>query len=175
MKRVWPLFVGLFVLSGCGQAAPSPEDSLGRLEPEAVLAQGNEYQNTRFGYALLVPDGMALYGLTPEQTAVAASEESDVVFLVEGETNFFTVRGIEDKRTPHEWLTENLSFFYPTGDAAQRIGELGGEPAIFLRGSGTSTSPARLIVLSREGTLLVISYEQETDTFESLVESFRTL
>src|SRR3989338_4254807 len=104
MKRVWPLFVGLFVLSGCGQALPSSEDSLGRMEPEGVLVQENEYQNARFGYALLVPEGMALYALTAEQTAVAASEESDVVFLVEGETNFFTIRGIEDTRTPHEWL-----------------------------------------------------------------------
>ncbi len=175
MKRVWPLFVALFLLSGCGLVLPSPGDSSELMEPEVVLAQENEYQNTRFRYSLLVPEGRALYALTPEQTAMTASEESEVVFLVDGETNFFAVRGIEDTRTPHEWLTKNLSFFYPTGDAAQRVGELGGEQAIFLRGSGTSTSPARLIVLSHEGVLIVISYEQDTETFEVLVESFRIL
>ncbi|MCR4313998.1 MAG: hypothetical protein NUV84_01995 [Candidatus Uhrbacteria bacterium] len=172
MKRVWLFFAGILLLAGCGTVPLSVEPVVDSTSSGSLEVQENWYRNTRFGYVLQVPDGATLYTLTPQQTAVVADEDSDVVFLVDGETNFFTVRGIEDSRTPHEWLTQNLSFFYPTGDAAQRVGEFAGTQAIFLQGSGTASSPARLIVLSLGGTLIVISYEQDTALFESLVGSF---
>ncbi|HLD20732.1 MAG TPA: hypothetical protein VJB64_01405 [Patescibacteria group bacterium] len=175
MKGIWFIGAVMFFASGCGVTSLPPETVSQTSENEAVLLQENAYQNTRFGYRLAIPEGTTPYALTPEQTAVSAQEESDVVFLVEGETNFFTVRGIEGAGSPHEWLTQNLSFFYPTGDAAQQVGELAGEQAIFLRGSGTATSPARLIVLSWNGNLIVISYEQDTGTFEELVSSFQLI
>lgn len=175
MKRVWFFFAGILLLTGCGTVPLANEPADDSTTSDSFEVQENEYRNTRFGYGLQVPDGATLYALTPEQTAVAADENSDVVFLVDGETNFFTVRGIEDTRTPHEWLTQNLSFFYPTGDAAQRVGEFAETQAIFLQGSGTATSPARLIVLSLEGKLIIISYEQDTALFESLVGSFSLL
>jgi hypothetical protein len=174
MLRHWPVFFTILIISGCGTV---PVDDTVP-EPMAVSdmaqMQENEYRNTRFGYVFTVPDGLVVYALTSEQTAVVASEDSDVVFLVEGETNFFTVRGMEESRTPHEWLTQNLDFFYPTGDAAQRVGELAGSQAIFLRGDGTPTSPAQLIVSSLAGNLIVITYEQDTSTFETVVKSFST-
>lgn len=175
MKGIWLICAVVFFAPGCGVTSLPPETASQTSENEAVLMQENTYQNTRFGYRLAIPEGGTPYALTPEQTAISASEDSDVVFLVEGETNFFTIRGIEDVRSPHEWLTQNLSFFYPTGDAAQQVGTFAGEQAIFLRGSGTATSPARLIVLSWNGNLIVISYEQDTSTFEELVDSFELI
>lgn len=175
MKRVWFFFTGIFLLTGCGTVPLAVEPVIDSTTSGALEVPGNGYRNTRFGYVLQVPEGTILYALTSEQTAVAADENSDVVFLVDGETNFFTVRGVQDSRTPHEWLTQNLSFFYPTGEAAQRVGEFAGTQAIFLQGSGTATSPARLIVFSLGETLIVISYEQDTALFESLVGSFSLL
>lgn len=172
MKCVWLFLVSTFVISGCGTTSWVVEQVVESDAAVSIDVQENGYRNTRFGYVLQVPDGVTLYTLTPEQTAVTADEDSDIVFLVDGETNLFTVRGIEDNRTPHEWLTQNLSFFYPTGNAAQRVGEFAGKEAIFLQGSGTATSPARLIVFSLGETLIVISYEQDTALFESLVGSF---
>ena len=168
-------FHSILMLSGCGTVPLVVEPTVDPASTGSFEVQENRYRNTRFGYALQVPDGAILYALTPEQTAVAADEDADVVFLVDGETNFFTVRGVEDSRTPHEWLTQNLSFFYPTGDAAQMVGEFAGTQAIFLQGSGTATSPARLIVLSTGEKLIIISYEQDTALFESLVGSFSLL
>lgn len=172
MKRVWFFFAGILLISGCGTVPLAIEPVSNSTTSGVLEVQENGYRNTRFGYVLQVPEGVTLYAITPEQTAVAADEQSEVVFLVDGETNFFTVRGIEDSRTPHEWLTENLSFFYPTGDAAQRVGEFAGTEAIFLQGTGTVASPARLVVFSLEGKLIIISYEESTTMFESLVESF---
>ncbi|TAL50979.1 hypothetical protein EPN81_01230 [Patescibacteria group bacterium] len=175
MKAILLLSALVFVVSGCGLTSVTPEIGSGTFEPEPVLPLENSYQNTRFGYVFGVPEGRTVYALTHEQTAVAAREDSDVIFLVEGETNFFTVRGIEDVRSSHEWITKNLPFFYPTGDAAQQVGEFAGAQAIFLRGGGTATSPARLIVLSWNGNLIVISYEQDTGTFEELMETFQLI
>ncbi|MEK7620079.1 MAG: hypothetical protein AAB413_02465 [Patescibacteria group bacterium] len=175
MKRALIFLAGFLLVSGCGVAPSAVEQVVDPDSSGSFEVQENGYRNTRFGYTLQVPEGTTLYGLTSEQTAVAADEDSDVVFLVDGETNFFTVRGVEDSRTPHEWLTQNLSFFYPTGDAAQRVGEFVGTQAIFLQGTGTAVSPARLVVLSSEGKLIIISYEQDTVLFESLIDSFSLL
>lgn len=171
MHRLVAFFSAILILSGCGASVPPTAVSV-VTDASQTEQQGNGYRNTRFGYVLGVPEDRILFALTSEQTAVPADGESDVVFLVESETNFFTVRGIEGTVTPHEWITQNLSFFYPTGDAAQQVGEIDGVQAIFLRGSGTSTSPARLIVLSRDGKLIVISYELETELFDRLIETF---
>lgn len=175
MLRFWLFFASILVISGCGTVPAVADSQQPSMDSDSAPTQENRYHNTRFGYSFVVPEGLAVYALTPEQTAVAASEDSEVVFLVDGETNFFTVQGIEDSRTPHEWLTENLLFFYPTGDAAQRVGEFAGTQAIFLRGSGTPTSPTQLIVCSLEGKLIVVSYEQDTPTFQSLVETFSAI
>lgn len=175
MRHTYLFLLIIVVVSGCGTVVSTDESLVTFTDSTALEVQKNGYRNTRFGYGFDVPEGLVVYALTDSQTAVAASEDSEVVFLVDGETNFFTVRGIEDSRTPHEWLTENLLFFYPIGDAAQRVGEFAGAQAIFLRGSGTPTSPAQLIVCSLEGKLIVVSYEQETPTFQSLVESFTSI
>ena len=172
MNRTLYALTIILSLSGCGSVPATPASTV---EPEAsgsVEIDRNRYQNARFGYEFWIPDGVTVYALTPEQTAVPAQAESDVVFLVDGETNFFTVRGIEDVRTPHEWLTQNLAFFYPTGDAAQRVGEFAGGEAIFLTGTGTATSPAKLIVCSLSGRLLIISYEQDSPLFDKVAQSF---
>jgi hypothetical protein len=174
MHRLLVFFPAILLFSGCGTSVPPTVVSV-VTESEQTESAETGYRNTRFGYVLEVPEGLTLFALTSEQTAVPADGESDVVFLVESETNFFTVRGIEGTATPHEWITQNLSFFYPTGDAAQQVGEIDGVQAIFLRGAGTATSPARLIVLSREGKLIVISYEQETELFRRLVETLELI
>lgn len=175
MKPFWLLFGLCFFLVGCGTPDVSTQSSTPQADSQPESVQADVYQNTRFGYAFEIPDKMDLYALTEEQTAVSASGDSEVIFLVEGETNFFTVRGMEDTRSPHEWLSQNLVFFYPTGDAAQRVGEISGQQAIFLRGSGTATSPARLIVFQLHGNLLVITYEQDSQAFDRLMETFEIL
>ncbi|PJE77211.1 hypothetical protein COV05_00325 [Candidatus Uhrbacteria bacterium CG10_big_fil_rev_8_21_14_0_10_48_16] len=175
MKVLWLLIGPILFLSGCGSVAEIPETNLAPVEEQVDLIQGEQYINTRFGYAFGVPEGMGVYALTAEQTAVGAEADSSLVFLVEGETNFFTIRGIEEARSPHEWLTQNLAFFYPTGEASQRLGEFAGSQALFLRGAGTSESPAQLIVFRLGEYLIVITYEQETEVFETVLESFSAI
>ncbi len=175
MKGTWLICTVLLVVSGCGISTPASEIVPKNEEKEVVSPQENIYQNTRFGYRITLPEGAVPYALTQEQTAISAQEDSGVIFFVEGETNFFTIRGIEGVRSPHEWLSQNLSFFYPTGDAAQQIVEFAGGQAFVLKGSGTASSPARLIVLPLNGNLIVISYEQDTKTFEDLVDSFERI
>jgi len=175
MKRIWLLISTFVLLAGCEATPVDVDIDVSKEQTQEVERSANEYQNTRFGYTLLIPEGMVAYALTQEQTAVPAAEDSEVVFFVDGETNFFTVRGIDDGRTSHEWLTQNLPFFYPTGDAAQRVGEVSGASAIFLQGSGTPESPARLAVIAWNNVLIVVTYEQETPVFNALLESLSAI
>jgi outer membrane lipoprotein-sorting protein len=175
MKVMYLAFFMAFVASGCGVASQEIVQSADSIVEEADVSNGNDYRNTRFGYRVQVPEGSVLFALTQEQTAVEADEQSDLVFFVENETNFFTIRGVEDVRSPHEWLTQNLNFFYPTGDAAQRVELFAGTQAISLRGNGTSESPAKLIVFQLHGKLIVITYEQDSSSFGAFLSSFGSL
>ena len=175
MRLILLLFPLLFLLAGCGSTVSEPESEPQPPAQEVDSGPESRYRNSRFGYALNPPENLPVYALTPEQTAVLADEQAEVVFLVENETNFFTIRGIQDSRSAHEWVTQNILFFYPTGDAAQRVTEFAGHQAIVLTGSGTTESPAKLIVFQYNGNLIVISYEHDTPTFESLLEAFLTI
>ncbi len=130
------------------------------------------YENTTHGYSF-DPQGNPVWGLTDAQTAAPAQSDSQTVFIIEGDDNFFTVRSIVGARSAHEWLSQELIFFYPTGDAAQNVGTIDGREAIFLRGSGTIDSPSRVIVIQHNGQLLVISYDRDSSTFATMIESFK--
>lgn len=175
MRLVCLLFPSVFILTGCGVSVPDSVQTPQPLVQEVDSKSQFSYRNTRFGYTMNLPEDLVVYALTPEQTAVLADEQAEVVFVVEEETNFFTVRGVEDSRSAHEWVTDHLSFFYPTGDAAQRVAEFAGHQAIILRGTGSSDSPAKLIVFRYNDHLIVISYEQDTPVFELLLEGFSTI
>ena len=171
MRFFFTIMVLLLVGAGCTQSVEEQEISVDTGEPMVDEPSGAVYTNVRFGYAFEVPDGQMLYALTAQQTAVAADEQAQTVFLVENETNLFTIRGIENGGSAHEWISTNLSFFYPTGDAAQRVGEVDGKQALFLTGQGTSPSPARVVVYEHEGDVIVISLERESLTFEEALAS----
>ncbi|NQV90165.1 hypothetical protein HQ487_02045 [Candidatus Uhrbacteria bacterium] len=176
MKGFWILFGAIIILPGCGAVGSGSLISDTPLVVEETDVSPHEmYSNTQFGYAFEIPEGMTVYAVTDDQTAVHADESSRLIFLVDGETNFFTIRVVEDVRSTHEWLSQNLSFFYPTGEAAQRVGEIAGEQAIFLRGAGTNESPAQVIVFQLHGALVVISYEQETEVFQQVINNFISL
>ncbi|MBI4437648.1 hypothetical protein HY631_01720 [Candidatus Uhrbacteria bacterium] len=170
--------VFLFVLSvlsvlsvGCGQTVPENSERPAPAEPNAQ--EGTIYQNTRFGYRFTVPGGALVYALNLEdQTARLAEPEDEVVFVPEQGTNVLTVRGIEGAESPHTWLTQHVSFFYPQGEAAQRVETLDGQQALSLYGEGTSDSPARLTVVQPGAALIVVTFEQETEAFESILASF---
>ena len=175
MKYLSFSLIFLLFFSGCG-AIPAPVKEADQTDLEPVFDDHETYQNTHFGYSFDIPEGMVVYTLTDEQLAVPAQEDSETVFLIDGETNFFTVRGIEDStRSAHEWLTDHFSFFYPTGEAGQRVGELAGQQAFFLSGDGTATSPARLIVVEFEEKTIVITYEKEIEAFDTLLDSIKFL
>lgn len=174
MTRMRVLFlILLLVISGCGtveapQVVPDtvvPEDVAEEVEPAG-------YVNSVFYYQFDPPEDVQLLALSDEQIATLADEASDIVFMILDETNLFTVRAIEDTRSVHEWLSQEFGFFYPTGEAGQWVDELGGNQAIYLSGSGTVGSPARVIVARHGEHLIVISYDREEEQFEAIVDSF---
>ena len=172
MKQFCFFVLIVFFFSGCGSVS-APKNELNQPSLEPVSFHQEIYKNIRFGYSFAIPEGMVVYTLTHEQTAAPAKEDSETIFLVDGETNFFTMRGIEDStESAHQWLSDHVSFFYPTGEAGQRVGELAGQQAFFLSGDGTVISPARLIVVQFEQNMIVITYEKEIEAFDSLLESF---
>lgn len=165
-------FLGLlFVGAGCTSSVQEQEVLFESGEEAVAEPSGTVYTNVRFGYALEIPDGQTLYALTPEQTAVTADEQAQTVFLVEDETNLFTIRGIENGGSAHEWISRSIVFFYPTGDAAQRVGEIDGQQALFLAGQGSSESPARVVVFEHAGNVIVVSFERESVVFAQALAS----
>jgi hypothetical protein len=163
----------LLVVSGCGTIdAPQvvPDDVISEDIAEEVEPAG--YVNAAYYYQFDPPEDVQLLALSDAQTATLADEVSDIVFLILDETNLFTVRAIEDTRSVHEWLSQEFGFFYPTGEAGQWVDELGGNQAIYLSGSGTVGSPARVIVSRHGEHLIVISYDREEEQFEAIVDSF---
>jgi len=171
MKYLSFSLVFFLFFSGCG-TVPAPVKETDQTVSEPIFNDQETYKNTNFGYSFYIPEGMAVYTLTDEQLAVPAKEDSETIFLIDGETNFFTVRGIEEStKSAHEWLSDHFSFFYPTGEAGQRVGELAGQQAFFLSGDGTATSPARVIVVQFQEKTIVITYEKELEAFERLLDS----
>ena len=130
------------------------------------------YVNTAYGYQFDPLEEMEVWELTGDQAATKAGQTATTVFIIEEEDNLFTVRGIDDARSSHEWLSQEVSFFYPSGDAAQRMGELDGEDAIFLRGTGAADSPSRLIVAQHGSQLVVISHDRDSESFDVLLDTF---
>ncbi len=173
MKYLSFYLIFLVFFSGCG-TVPVSGTQVDQTVSEPILEDQETYKNTHFGYSFVIPEGLAVYTLTDEQLAVPATEDSETIFLIDGETNFFTIRGIEDStKSAHEWLSDHFSFFYPTGEAGQRVGDLAGQQAFFLSGDGTATSPARLIVVEFEEKTIVITYEKEVETFDTLLDSIQ--
>ena len=165
------LLAPLLFFSGCGAVG---QTTFSVTEPPIETPPSNEasvYTNDRFGFSFEIPESFQVFALTPEQTAVEATADSDLVFLVEEESNFFTIRGIKSTQSAHEWLTQNLAFFYLDGQAGQRVGEIDGHQAIFLTGSGTSSSPARVILIQLSERFLIVTFEKESAVFEALLES----
>lgn len=169
-------FMGIFLVAsvllvGCGKTPEQPEGS-----PILVSSAGEEgsiYQNSRFGYEFTIPDGALVYALNLEdQTARLAGSDDEIVFVAGEGTNVLTIRGIENGGSAHEWLTNHVSFFYPKGEAAQQIEELDRRQTLSLYGEGTSDAPARLLVAQNQDDLIVITFEQEDELFDSILESF---
>lgn len=173
MREIAKIIFLLFLFTGVGcEAVGSVPKPLTLTGQESDQTSVPDYYNARFGYALDLPEGYSLYALSSDQTAIHADSFSEIVFLVEGETNYFTIRGIEEEQSVHEWITRNLTFFYPTGDAAQRVEDFAGEQAIYLAGQGQSDSPAQVIVTSHGKNVIVISFEREAAAFETILQSF---
>jgi hypothetical protein len=173
MKRLLGLIILVLFMSGCGNSQPEVvivDDVVSDTSVEVMDLDG--YVNTAFGYQFSLPEGVDVYGLTDRQTAGEAQVDSSVVFMIVDETNLFTIRGIEDDRSVHEWLSQEFSFFYPTGEAAQHVAQLGGEQAIYLTGGGSAGSPARVIVSKHKGQLIVISLDRSAQVYEDLIEGF---
>lgn len=164
----------LLLTSGCGVVSDAPQTRVSQEveTPDEVLIPEAGYVNTAFSYQFDPPEDAQLLALSDAQTATMADEESQIVFLIQDETNLFTVRAIEDSRSVHEWLSQEFGFFYPTGEAGQWIDDLGGQQAIFLSGSGTVGSPARVIVARHGEHLFVLSYDREEVLFDAIVDSF---
>ena len=161
------------ILAGCGATPQSVSDSSPEFD-SGVQQDVSVYENTRFGYRFAVPNGSTVYGIQLEdQAAVPAGAQEEIVFVPGEETNYLTMRGIDTAQTAHEWLTANLPFFYPKGEAAQKVSEVDGRLAIILRGEGTASSPARLMVVQGDGKLLVLTFERNEDDFETLTSSLR--
>jgi hypothetical protein len=172
--RLFPCVLIVFsvLLVGCGKTQGQPQTTSNTTEPPPVQ-EGTFYHNTRFGYQFVVPDDTPVYALNLEnQTARLAGSEDEIVFVAGEGTNVLTVRALQGAGSAHEWLTSHLTFFYPRGEAAQRIETLGGEQAISLYGDGTSESPARLMVTQTGDTLIVITFEQEDDVFNAILAAF---
>ncbi|NQV89135.1 MAG: hypothetical protein HQ488_02330 [Parcubacteria group bacterium] len=163
--------VALLFIVGCGTQVDGVEQTDVVSLPEPPSHIGG-YVNTAYGYQLDPLEEMEVWELTGEQAATKAGETATTIFIIEEEDNLFTVRGIDDARSSHEWLSQEVSFFYPSGDAAQRVGELDGEDAIFLRGTGAADSPARLIVAQHGSQLVVISHDHDNERFDLLLETF---
>ncbi|MFA4845206.1 MAG: hypothetical protein WC654_01460 [Patescibacteria group bacterium] len=135
--------------------------------------EGTTYENTRFGYRFIVPDGALVYALNLEgQTARLAEPQDEIVFVVGDGSNVLTIRGIDGEVSSHQWLTDHVTFFYPTGEAAQQIQELDGRQALALYGDGSSGSPARILVVQNGEQLIVITFEQEAEVFDRILTSF---
>lgn len=166
------LVAALLFIVGCGTQVDEVEQ-IDLVEVPEPSSQGGGYVNTAYGYQFDPPEEMDVWELTGDQAAAKAGETATTVFIIEEEDNLFTVRGIDDARSSHEWLSQEVGFFYPGGDAAQRVGKLDGEEAIFLRGTGAVDSPARLIVAQHGSQLVVISYDHESESFDSLVGTFK--
>jgi hypothetical protein len=176
MRTVPLMFVvaALLFIVGCGIQVDEVEQTDVAALPEPPSHIGG-YVNTAYGYQFDPLEEMQVWELTGDQAATKAGETATTIFIIEEEDNLFTVRGIDDARSSHEWLSKEVSFFYPSGDAAQRVGELDGEDAIFLRGTGAADSPARLIVATHKNQLVVISHDHDSENFDRLLETFEFL
>lgn len=169
---LWILLVASVLLVGCGKTIEQVDESAVLTLPEEV--EGSVYQNTRFGYEFVVPDGTLVYALNLEdQTARLAGPDDEIVFVAGVGTNVLTIRGIQGSESPHQWLTQHVAFFYPKGEAAQRLEQIDGQQALSLYGDGTSDSPARLLVTQNGEQLIVITFEQEDELFDSILSSLR--
>lgn len=165
------LLVTSVVLTGCSQTLVESDQQT--VPTASDTSEGTNYQNTRFGYEFVVPNGALVYALNLEdQTARLAGAEDEIVFVAGEGTNVLTVRGVEGGESPHEWLTDHVAFFYPKGEAAQQIEDLDGKQTISLYGDGSSDSPARLLVAQNGQQLIVITFEQEDELFDSILSSF---
>jgi hypothetical protein len=176
-RRVFNLLIIILVLflSGCGGIKKNAQDeSQDFFTPLEQAKDGEFYRNTFFGYEFVIPQSTVIYGIRLEdQIAVLADEESEIVFVPGEGTNYLTARVVDTQQTAHEWLTESLLFFYPNGEAAQKIIEVDGHLAIMLRGNGSADSPARLMVVQGNEKLLVITNERYEEAFEKLVASLK--
>lgn len=177
--RALILIFPLMLLSGCGSTEStmnSPSVDVSNQEDVMeTMTDGPIYENQKFGYKIRIPDDQYVFELSSEQTAIKAEEDSEMVFIVEDQTNFLTIRGITEAIPAHQWLSQNLFFFYPTGEAAQQIQTFAGVDAIVLKGTGASDSPARLMVFPFHEHLMVISYEKESEQFDQILSSFEAL
>ncbi|MBI5794267.1 hypothetical protein HZA87_04270 [Candidatus Uhrbacteria bacterium] len=170
--RFFPLvlFVLLVLSVGCGQTTAITQTAEDTTQP--AQPQGTTYQNARFGYQFTVPDGTLVYALNLEdQTARLAGADDEIVFVAGEGTNVLTIRGVEGDESLHEWLTDHVAFFYPKGEAAQRIERIDGKQTIALYGAGTSGSPARLLVTQNDDRLIVITFEQEAELFDGILST----
>lgn len=161
-------------LFGCGDVGGNVQQVSDGTSDESVEDVGDVYKNDRFGYSFVISSGVTVYGIKlDDQTAVPADPQSEIVFVPGEGTNYLTARVIETRQSVHEWLTENLLFFYPSGVASQKVDEVDGRLAIILRGDGTTKSPARLMVLQGDEKLLVITFERDEAMFDELVASLK--
>lgn len=175
MFRVYfPVIIFLIcTICGCGLQGPAVfQDDLitdQHVESERI----NEYRNEKYGYKFNMSEGIDVLAVDVDgQRAMSADAESEVVFVQDGETNFLTVRVITTGESAHDWLSKQLRFFYPTADAAQSVGELDGRQAIVLRGSGQGDSPACVMVVQNGESVVVITWERDSEIFKTVVESF---
>jgi hypothetical protein len=174
----------LLVISGCGTrelvTAIEQETSQG----DAVIGIPGSwvtYENERYGYSFSYPKQAVLFAdVTDNLEVVPVGTQDPVVMLtdasesmlLQSEVNTITIEVVEDARSAHEWISTHLNDYYPQGVAGQTSGVFAGEETIVLRGDGSLGSPEKVIVLSRNSFVYVISYGMSSITFEEILDTF---
>lgn len=178
------------VLPGCGvvelgQTVDTENSDIQKVDAGQIPSSWETYQNTKYGYSVSYPPEAVIYIkvaevddrfyiLTPtddsEEIRITDASESD---LMRGGTNTLSIQVISDARSGHEWISQHLSEYYPSGIGGQTNGSFAGEEAIVIRGTGQDDSPDKLIVMDHNSFVFVISFGQRSDTFDQIAKTFQ--
>lgn len=182
MKALVICLLILFTFSGCGTR--EFVQTMEAQESEAYVEVPGSwvvYKNEQYGYSFSYPKEAILFSdLTDNLEIVPAGSHDPLVMLTDAseymllnaEVNTLAVRVVKNARSAHEWISQNLEVFYPQGVAGQTSGRFAGEQAIILRGTGSTNSPEKVVVFQRGDAVFVISFGQESITFNEVLETF---
>lgn len=177
------VLTGVFGVWYFSNPLPEEESNGSTLLTTSKFADWKTYKNEKYGFEIKYPVDHTLYSSvnTQNESLIPADSQSNKVAITENEKALFccepttfSLLVVDEKITPREWIDKNYTK-YTSQKEIKSIKDIkfAGTNAVELVGGGNLGSTYKLLVMSRNGYLLIINQNNKSEFLDEIISTFK--